>query len=106
MAVTVVTDQEFNDTISANDQVVVKYYADWCGSCKLFSPKYKRLSGDDRFAGITFLDVDAEHNPGARAAANVDNLPFFAVFKNGQFLEGAATAKEEVVVSMLEKLTA
>ena len=55
--------------------------------------------------GVTFLDVNAELNPEARKMANVDNLPFFAVFKNGELVEGMATAKEENVVNMLEKLS-
>ncbi len=46
MSITVATDNDFNDAIASNDKVVVKYFANWCGSCKLFSPKYKRLSND------------------------------------------------------------
>ena len=105
MAVQVLTDQEFQPALSENDKVIVKYFADWCGSCKLFAPKYRRLSEDERFSGVAFLDVNAELNPEARKLANVDNLPFFAVFKNGELVEGMATAKEENVVNMLEKLS-
>lgn len=105
MAVQVLTDQEFQPVLSQNNKVIVKYFADWCGSCKLFAPKYRRLSEDERFADVAFLDVNAELNPEARRMANVDNLPFFAVFKNGELVEGMATAKEENVVHLLEKLS-
>ncbi len=105
MAVQVLTDDEFQTTLQSNPKVIVKYFADWCGSCKLFAPKYRRLSEDERFSGVAFLDVNAELNPEARKAANVDNLPFFAIFKDGQLVEGMATAKEETVVNMLEKLS-
>jgi thioredoxin-like negative regulator of GroEL len=104
MAVFNVNDTNFNQELANNNKVVVKYYADWCGSCKLFAPKYKRLSGDERFTGIHFLEVNAEESPEARKIAGVDNLPFFAIFKDGQLVEGSATSKEEVVVAMLEKL--
>jgi thioredoxin 1 len=104
MALTKVTDTEFNSIIKNDKKVIVKYYADWCGSCRLFAPKYNRLSNDERFQDITFLDVNAEQNPEARKAAGVSNLPFFAVFKNGELLEGATTSKEEYVVEMLQKL--
>ncbi len=104
MAVLNVNDITFSTELATSDKVVVKYYADWCGSCKLFAPKYKRLSGDERFAGIQFLDVNAEENPEARKFAGVDNLPFFAIFKQGKLVEGSATSKEEAVVAMLEKL--
>lgn len=104
MSVQIVQDDEFTNVLAQHDTVIVKYFADWCGSCKLFAPKYRRLSDDARFAGITFLDVNAELNPQARAMAHVDNLPFFATFKGGALVEGTATSKEENVVAMLERL--
>lgn len=104
MALIQATDTDFMNYLQQNEKVVVKYYADWCGSCKLFSPKYKRLSADERFKNITFLDVNAEENPEARKKAGVNNLPSFAIFKNGQLVELIATSKEEAVVELLEKL--
>lgn len=104
MSVISTNDTNFNQELNSNEKVIVKYYADWCGSCKLFAPKFKRLSNDERFAGISFLEVNAEENPEARKLANVDNLPFFAVFKNGNFVKGEATSKEENVVAMIESL--
>lgn len=104
MAVDMVTDQEFPEKISTNDKVVVKYFADWCGNCRLFSPKFKRLSNDERFEGVTFLDVNAEQNPEARKAGGVSNLPYFAIFKAGKFVEGFSGSKEEAVVELISKL--
>lgn len=104
MAVNTITDDDFTKQLASHDKVVVKYYADWCGSCKLFSPKFKRLAGDERFAGITFLEVNAEENEQARKAAGVDNLPFIATFKNGKLVKGEATSLENTVVNMLEEL--
>lgn len=106
MAVIEATDANFREEIAGHDKVIVKYHADWCGNCKLIAPKYKRLSGDERFTGIAFLDVNAELNPEARDMSGVDNLPFFAVYKNGVFVEGAAASKEEFIVGLLEKLQA
>jgi thioredoxin 1 len=104
MSVLNITDQEFEQTLKTHENVIVKYYADWCGSCKLFSPKFKRLSGDERFQNVHFIEVNAETNEVARKAANVDNLPFIATFKNGVLKEGSATSKEEYVVKMLTEL--
>jgi thioredoxin 1 len=36
--VTVSTDADFNSLINSNEKVVVKYFANWCGSCRLFAP--------------------------------------------------------------------
>lgn len=104
MRVVKVSDEDFNQQLSAHEKVVVKYSAGWCGACRLFAPKFNRLADDERFGGITFLDVDAEKNPVARKMAGVDNLPFFATFKNGELVEATTTSKEEKVVEMLENL--
>src|SRR5688572_24385603 len=103
MGVIEATDENFEKVLNENRLVIVKYYADWCGTCRLFSPKFKRLSGDERFQNITFLDVNAEKNPAARKKAGVDNLPFFAVFKDGALVEGSSTSKEEKVLELLQK---
>lgn len=104
MAVVNVTDADFKQVLADNPNVIVKYYADWCGSCKLFAPKFKRLSNDESNADVAFLEVDAENNPEARKAAGVDNLPFIATFKNGALVTGAATSKEEFVVEMINAI--
>lgn len=104
MAVDLVNDADFIQKLQDNDKVVVKYYADWCGSCRLFSPKYKRLSNDERYQGITFLDVNAEKNPEARRMAGVSSLPYFAVFRKGELVEGLCSSKEEVVTELIQKL--
>lgn len=104
MRVIEATDNDFSRMLTEHPKVIVKYYAGWCGQCRLFAPKYKRMSAQERYRDITFLDVDAEKNPAARKMAGVDNLPFFAIFKNGQLVEGTATTKEEKVMEMLQNL--
>ena len=79
MEVKETVDSNFQEEISGSNKAIVKYYADWCGSCRLFNPKYKRLANDERFDGVTFLNVNAEENEQARKAAGVTNLPFFAI---------------------------
>lgn len=106
MAVQNIGDSAFEKTLADNEKVIIKYFADWCGSCKLFAPKFRRLSDDNRFEGIAFLDVNAEENDKARKMAGVDNLPYFAVFKNGELIAGSSTSKEENVVEMLNQLSA
>ena len=83
---------------------MVKFYADWCGSCKLFTPKFRRMSEEETNASIVFVDVNAEENPAARSLASIDNLPYFAVFKDGQLVAGLATSKEEVVRELLDQI--
>ncbi|RIJ37580.1 thioredoxin family protein [Pontibacter oryzae] len=106
MAVIVATDNDFNEVLNSNKKVVVKYFADWCGNCRLFSPKFKRMSDDEAFAEVTFVDVNAETSPEARKVANVTNLPFFAVFRDGQLVDSVAASKEEAIRELIHKLDA
>lgn len=104
MSVQTVTDQDFESIIAKNDKVVVKFFASWCGSCKLFSPKFKRVSSEEAYSNVTFIEVDAEENEKTRKLAGVDNLPFLATFKNGVLLEGTPSSKEEKLKELLDRL--
>ena len=103
MSVVNITDK-FAEQIESGNKTIVKYYADWCGSCKLISPKFRRLSEDERFSEVDFVEVNAEQNETARKMAGVDHLPFFAVFRDGELVEGTATAKEDGIIKLLERL--
>ena len=70
------TDADFNELITSNSRVVVKFFANWCGSCRLFTPKFNRISDKPEYKDVLFLDINAEENPGARKFAGVSNLPF------------------------------
>ncbi|MEO1052191.1 MAG: thioredoxin family protein [Bacteroidota bacterium] len=104
MAVVELTDQDFKNHVTDHGKTIVKYHAGWCGSCRLFAPKFKRLSNDERFDGISFVDVNAEHNPETRKLAGVTNLPYFAIFKDGELIDGVATNKEDAVVDLIGRL--
>lgn len=99
-----VSDPEFNEIIQSSDKVVVKFYADWCGNCRLFAPKFNKLSEKPEFEGVTFLDVNAENSPEARKLAGVSNLPFFATFKDGKLLSTDFTSREDVVERLIQGL--
>lgn len=101
-----VNDSDIKEILASHPRVIVKFYADWCGSCRLFAPKFKRLSDDDRFGSIRFIEINAEENEISRKLGGVDNLPYFTTFLQGERLEGSSTSKEEVVTEMLDKLAA
>jgi thiol-disulfide isomerase/thioredoxin len=102
--VTKVTDSEFNSIIENNSKIVIKYFANWCGTCRLFAPKFSKISNKEEYSDVMFLDINAEENPEARKFGGVTNLPYFVVIKDGKVLSSDTTAKEEGVEKMIALL--
>lgn len=90
--------------IAANDTVVVQYSATWCGNCRIMKPKVKKLASE--VTNTTFIVADAEKFPESRKLATVDNLPTFAIFKAGKFVNQVQTNKFEVLQDLVSELTA
>jgi hypothetical protein len=53
---------------------------------------------------VVFSILSLKDSLDARKAAGVTNLPYFAVFKDGQLLDSVASSKEDVVVDLINKL--
>lgn len=104
MAVIKADQTNFQELLQNHSKIVVKFYADWCGSCKLLAPKFKKLSEQPEYQDIVFLDVNAEENPDIRKSVGVNNLPFIATFQNAQLVEGVPTSNENYILQMLQKL--
>ncbi|WP_373057525.1 thioredoxin family protein [Zunongwangia sp. H14] len=92
-----------NEIVAENGTVVVQYMAGWCGNCRLMKPKFKKLASENENA--TFLMVDAEKYPESRKLANVNNLPTFATFKNGDFVNQVQTNKFEPLKDLVNEVT-
>ena len=102
MALISANDQNYEQLLQDNENVLIKFYADWCGNCKLIAPKVRRMGEDDQYSSVAILDINAEENPAIRKLAGVDNLPYFAVFKKGQLVGGSAASKIEFVQEMVQ----
>jgi thiol-disulfide isomerase/thioredoxin len=98
-----ITDDSLANVVSENDIVLVQYSAGWCGNCRIMKPKFKKMASEND--SIPFLMVDAEKNPNSRALANVDNLPTFAAFKNGELLKQIQTNKTELLKEFVDEIT-
>ncbi len=88
--------------ISENDNVVVQYSATWCGNCRIMKPKFKKLASENE--SIIFVIVDAEKFPESRKLADVSNLPTFATFVNGKFVNQTQTNKFEVLKDLVNEV--
>ena len=101
MAATDLDDSTFTEALSGSSMAVVDFHAGWCGPCIMFKPKFKRISGD--YEHVSFFMVDGEKAPAARATVQIDNLPYFAVYRDGAFVEGLSTASEEKFREFVER---
>ncbi len=87
------TQDNLPEVLNENNKVLVQFGAAWCGNCRLLKPKVKRLA--EANPEIQFIYVDAEKFPESRKLAEVTNLPTFAIYKDGKFVNQVVTSKEE-----------
>lgn len=90
------------EILTNHETVVVQYMANWCGNCRLMKPKFKKLARETE--GVEFVYVDAEKFPESRKLAQVDNLPTFATFKNGVFVNQVQTNKFESLKNLVDEV--
>ena len=90
------------EIVNDTETVVVQYSATWCGNCRIMKPKVKKLASE--LTDITFVIADAEKFPESRKLATVDNLPTFATFKNGSFVNQVQTNKFDVLKELVEEV--
>ncbi|GAA4513631.1 MULTISPECIES: thioredoxin family protein [Sphingobacterium] len=91
------------EVVANNDVVMVQYAASWCGNCRIMKPKFKKLATENE--NVKFVIVDAEKFPESRKLANVNNLPTFAAFKNGQLVNQVQTNKIDGLIDLLNEVT-
>ncbi len=98
-----ITDANFDQIISSDKPVLVDFWAEWCGPCKMIGPVVEELAGDyDGKAVIGKLNVD--ENPQVAARFGVRSIPTLLVFKGGQVVDKQVGAVPKSVLN--QKLAA
>ena len=90
MASVELTAENFDSTITGNEIVVVDFWADWCGPCKMFAPTFEAASEKD--PEIVFGKVDTEAEQSLAAAAGIQSIPTLMVFREKVLLFSQAGA--------------
>jgi thioredoxin 1 len=90
MASVELTQENFDNTITDNDIVVVDFWADWCGPCKMFAPTFEAAS--EKHPEIVFGKVDTEAEQSLAGAAGIQSIPTLMVFREKVLLFSQAGA--------------
>ena len=92
MATVPVTDATFDDEVRKSDvPVVVDFWAEWCGPCRMIGPALEELS--EQYGGrVKVAKVNVDENPDVAARLGVRGIPSLFLFKDGQVVSNKVGA--------------
>ena len=98
------TDGNFDDTVlTSGEPVLVDFWAEWCGPCKLLAPTVDALATD--YAGkITVGKLNVDDNPNTAIKFQIRGIPALLLFKGGQVVESVVgLAQKDDLKKVLDK---
>lgn len=106
MTIVDVTDQSFQTEVierSQREPVVVDFWADWCGPCKMLTPVLEQETSEQ---GVTLAKVDVDANQEVARTYGISGIPAVKAFRNGQVVaEFVGALPPARVKSFLDELT-
>ena len=96
-----VNDENFDDEVLRSDiPVLVDFWAEWCGPCKVFGPTIEELASDYQ-GKVKVAKLNVDDNPQAAGRFGVRGIPTLIVFKDGKAQEAAVGVRPKGQLSEL-----
>ena len=81
-----ITDANFDQVINSKTTVLVDFWAEWCGPCRMVGPSVEQLAQE--FAGRAIVGkLNVDHNPNTARRYNIMSIPALYIFKDGQVID-------------------
>lgn len=103
MAMTELNDETIFGVIESEPQVLIDFYASWCGSCRIAAPMFERVAQEE---GMKIFKIDVEKNPKIKEMLELPGLPSVGCFNNGEPQDLVNVTKEEAFREFVKKMKA